>query len=296
MENDADSLLHSLIHDVPSSDEASDPSILLDETPPPLVKEELPQFKATTAKVDSPTAEAPLSPNAQALAAFFAAEVDSHKPVEKDDFETLELSEESLVLSPAPSALNEWSSAPSAAEKSAPLASAEADTPALFDTGGSTFRFSSDYTRRITRAFTGDLNEQVPSQAPRAVQNVFPQVSSDTPSWVVPNVALPEVDESLEVSFDPPKAKKTDAKKEAPIAVPPPSEPTPAPQAAPTSGPASLASLSAEETAKIEQMIREEVHLVCREIVERVAWEVIPELAENLIKKELQKVIEQLEQ
>ena len=130
-------------------------------------------------------------------------------------------------------------------------------------------------------------------QAPKApAQEVFPTVSHDSPAWAVPNIALPEVDDSLEIAFDEPKPGKSKAPN-APFAMPPPSAAAPAPQAAPapTSG-----TLSSEETAKIEQMIREEVHLVCREIVEKVAWEVIPELAENLIKKELQKVMEQLEQ
>ena len=38
-----------------------------------------------------------------------------------------------------------------------------------------------------------------------------------------------------------------------------------------------------------------EVQMAVREIVEKVAWEVIPELAENIIKRELEKVMKQLE-
>jgi CheY-like chemotaxis protein len=44
--------------------------------------------------------------------------------------------------------------------------------------------------------------------------------------------------------------------------------------------------------AKIDAMIRSLLREYCRETVERVAWEVIPDLAENLIKKELGRISE----
>ncbi len=43
---------------------------------------------------------------------------------------------------------------------------------------------------------------------------------------------------------------------------------------------------------KIDAMIRNLLREYCRETVERVAWEVIPDLAENLIKKELGRISE----
>ena len=35
--------------------------------------------------------------------------------------------------------------------------------------------------------------------------------------------------------------------------------------------------------------------MVVREVAEKIAWEVIPELAENLIRKELDKVLKEME-
>lgn len=52
---------------------------------------------------------------------------------------------------------------------------------------------------------------------------------------------------------------------------------------------------SPEEVQRIEQLVREEVQMVVREVAEKVIWEVVPELAENLIRKELDKVLKQLD-
>jgi hypothetical protein len=40
----------------------------------------------------------------------------------------------------------------------------------------------------------------------------------------------------------------------------------------------------------LKDIVREVVAEYCRQGVDKVAWEVIPDLAENLIKKELQKL------
>lgn len=54
--------------------------------------------------------------------------------------------------------------------------SPSAGAPSLmFDTGGSSFRFSDDYVNRITRSFSGDAHETVPEQHAA----VFPQASDD---------------------------------------------------------------------------------------------------------------------
>jgi DNA-binding response OmpR family regulator len=51
-----------------------------------------------------------------------------------------------------------------------------------------------------------------------------------------------------------------------------------------------------EEEKRIEQLVKEEVQMVVREVAEKVAWEVIPELAENIIRKELDKVLKEMEE
>ncbi|MGZ3649519.1 MAG: response regulator [Bdellovibrionota bacterium] len=50
------------------------------------------------------------------------------------------------------------------------------------------------------------------------------------------------------------------------------------------------------DVQKIEQIVREEVQMVVREVAEKIAWEVIPELAENLIRKELERVLKEMGQ
>lgn len=49
----------------------------------------------------------------------------------------------------------------------------------LFDTGGSTFRFSEDYVNRITKSFTGAHGEEVPEA--HAAAPMFHQKSDDAP-------------------------------------------------------------------------------------------------------------------
>lgn len=54
----------------------------------------------------------------------------------------------------------------------------------LFDTGGSNFRFADDYVQRITRAFTGAVDEMVlgkdPAPTPSPSASVFPKESHDS--------------------------------------------------------------------------------------------------------------------
>lgn len=49
-------------------------------------------------------------------------------------------------------------------------------------------------------------------------------------------------------------------------------------------------------TQEMEALVREEARRVCQDIVDKVAWEVIPELAENIIRRELDKVLRALDQ
>jgi hypothetical protein len=51
----------------------------------------------------------------------------------------------------------------------------------------------------------------------------------------------------------------------------------------------------AQDMQKMEAIVREEVQMVVREIVEKVVWEIVPELAENMIRKELDKVLKEIE-
>lgn len=264
-------------------------------------------------------AEENLSPNAQALAAFFAAEIGSQKPstppalpkapesspspapekaatpTDDDDNgfppqdEDFEASLTSIEWGPAKESLNEWSSqsagdAPSTNRAEAPppfhpsrppsqpatraAAQAPASVPAasrppssasggfassdslMFDTGGSSFRFSDDYVDRITKSFTGALKEEVPQKH----TPIFHTRSDDS----------------------------------APAA-------SAAPASAPAPGGFSGGTWSEADMHKIEQIVREEVQMVVREVAEKIAWEVIPELAENIIRKELDKVLKEME-
>ncbi|MCO5142837.1 MAG: response regulator [Oligoflexia bacterium] len=50
-----------------------------------------------------------------------------------------------------------------------------------------------------------------------------------------------------------------------------------------------------DEIARMEDVIRQEVQTAVREVLEKVAWEIIPDLAENIIKAELEKVMKEME-
>ena len=147
---------------------------------------------------------------------------------------------------------------PGSTPGSTPPAGATTDRGSfLFDTGGSNFRFADDYVARITRSFTGAVDEMIlgkdPSPAVAAAsggsERVFPTTSSDAPESKPPQSGL-----------------------------------------RPGGG-----TWSEEEMKRIEQLVREEVQMVVREMVEKVAWEVIPELAENLIRKQLDSVLKEIE-
>lgn len=131
------------------------------------------------------------------------------------------------------------------------------DSSFLFDTGGSNFRFAEDYIHRITKSFTGSPDEMV--------------LGKD-PSPPKPNAIFPR--------------SSTDS-------TPPGQTRAELPPTQPGSG---RGAWTPEEEQRIEQLVKEEVQMVVREIAERVAWEVIPELAENIIRKELDKVLKEMEE
>ncbi len=56
----------------------------------------------------------------------------------------------------------------------------------LFDTGGSSFRFSEDYVNRITKSFTGVHGEEVPESHAPAAAPMFHQKSDDRPAKAAP--------------------------------------------------------------------------------------------------------------
>jgi len=67
-------------------------------------------------------------------------------------------------------------------------------------------------------------------------------------------------------------------------------QPTPA-ASKPTSAPASAVTTDIESLRPLlQELVREAVADYCRQQVDKVAWEVIPDLAENLIKNELRKI------
>lgn len=332
---------------------------LLDLGAPPAAPAAAPSAPAAPAAPEAPKAapaDEPLSANAQALAAFFAAEIDANvEPAasaapaapalpEEDAFDA---SLSSIEWGSPKANLNEWSSAPppgaakpappqaavqkpvspASAAKPAPAAKREitheismeglsvdpstfagpemaparpaaAQRPAapqtsaparpaaqafgasseggsfMFDTGGSNFRFADDYVQRITKAFTGNVDEMTLGKDVSAP--VFHKSSDDRPATA----------------------------QAAPAAQTPPAEPVA--QAAPDFSADPLAAKakyvptgggawSPEEVKRIEQIVRDEVQMVVREIAEKVVWEVVPELAENLIKKELEKVLKEME-
>lgn len=280
---------------------------------------------APEAPAKASPADEPLSANAQALAAFFSAEIDANAaPVEAPaasaepalEEDAFDASLSSIEWGSPKANLNEWSSAPPpgaakpaapkretpepsmegfsdpstfAAPDMAPPRPAAAQRPAaspaparpttqafgasseggsfLFDTGGSSFRFADDYTQRITKAFTGNIDEM--SLGKDASTPVFHRSSDDLQASPAAQPA-PAAQAAPELAADPLTAKAKYV-------------------------PAGGGAWSPEEVKRIEQIVRDEVQMVVREIAEKVVWEVVPELAENLIKKELEKVLKEME-
>lgn len=223
----------------------------------------LPDETVTPPSAPRTNAKESLSANAEALAAFFSAEIDSQKvspptspPAAREDFEA-SLSSIEWDNSSSPQDLDAWSASPQGSTDAPPppptkeappkfsrgqgQAAAPGLNSALFDTGGSNFRFAEDYITRITKSFVGLPFEERPQEEASALNPMFSQQSSDL---------------------------------------------------APPSGPGGWNPVDA---ARMEQIVREEVQMAVREVVEKVAWEVIPELAENIIKRELEKVMKQME-
>lgn len=132
------------------------------------------------------------------------------------------------------------------------------------DTADANFEFSQDYLKRIGVDTVA---------APPA----FSLQSSDAPAHMK-HAPVPEPELA-------PLQRVKPLKPSAPPLSPPPT-------AAASTAPATPA-LSA---AEMEAILREEARRMCREAADKVAWEVIPELAENIIRRELDKVLKELDE
>lgn len=225
------------------------------ETPPPAPAPEEDSFDASLSSIDwgdsadaqlgdwtnskpaapsEPVAEAPPPAPAPAAAAPTPAAAPFTAPKAERPAPRPAASTPAPTPSPSP--------APVAAHQGA--ATGGAPSSFLFDTADSNFRFAPDYVQRITKSFSGAMDEMILGKDPSPpVEEFFPKASDDRPRARMGGGAW-----------------------------------------------------SPEEMGRIEQLVKEEVQMVVREIAEKVAWEVIPELAENLIRKELDKVLKEMEQ
>ena len=262
-------------------------------------------------------ADPSLSPNAQALAAFFDAEIDAHVPEERShDVPVLDLMAEADAFdaslssiewasSPAPADknLNAWSSAaPSTPPAAAPsaLPDASLDLPPAFN---------------LPASFDPPTTFDEPPPAPKPASQAKPAPARPAPSSAT-NAPARRTDgrgtgaeSGGSFLFDTggsnfrfaedyvnriTKSFTGNTNEEVPVHHAPEAPVFPRSSNDGKSAP-SPGGWSPTDRAMMEKLIREEVQMAVREVLEKVAWEVIPELAENLIKKELDKVLKQME-
>jgi CheY-like chemotaxis protein len=247
---------------------------------------------AVVAPVDSPVkptvvAEEKLSEAAEELAAFFEGEIVVNQTTGPAEFKIEDSvpehdTEDAVAVKSGDvldlsSALLDWTPAPEAATKEPAKAAlsqwstkAPIKNAAMFDTGGSSFKFSPDYVSRISKAF--DMADSLEQELSGAEQ--FNPERSNFGAETDAN-AVKELHQLLEVNK---------AAKEAPAQIPQ--------KAAYSTDAAVRSPLSRNE---LEEIVRDEVRIVCKSLIEKIAWEVIPELAENVIRKELDKVLKELD-
>ncbi len=221
-----------------------------------------------TTGVDEP----PLSPSAQALANFFSAEVDTNNakaasaitnpsPPSPPD---IELSPSAQALANFFSAEVEANQAKAAPEApSAPVASEELDFTQVETDWNALSQWSS--------------NQQNPSP------DMFDTGESSF-------VFTPDYAQKITRAFA-----GTHEEEQANRKKPLNAEMATAPaytEAPPQKQPQQVPAMTRDE---MERIIREEVRAACKEAVEKITWEVIPELAENLIRKELEKVMQSMD-
>ena len=251
-------------------------------------------------------AEEPLSANAQALAAFFAAEIQSKGPETPpaasappafnpapksavpaqsispgpgdDDFESsIGSIEWGDTASPAKESLNAWSSsqpaAPSAPPRAAPSApprAAAPDTPPPAPK-----RSAPPASAPQGSGASADMGGMMFDTGHSTFRFSEDYVNRITKSFTGAH------NEEVPTKHTPVFEQKSD-------------DSAPA-SAGPSASGFSGGSWNAADMQRIEQIVREEVQMVVREVAEKIAWEVIPELAENIIRKELDKVLKEME-
>ncbi len=246
-------------------------------------------------KLISPEAPPPhppqpaLSANAQALSAFFDAEIQfkaesapksaspPSAPPPAAAIDSFDASLDSIEwnASPADASLNAWSSNPSKGmPKDSPPPFKPKETKPSFSPKPPTLGASA--APRESAALGGEkLHFDTGGSSFRFSENYINRISKSFSGTT--DETIPEV-------------------KRAPF-FPQKSDDSPAPAAASISAPSAFSgSWSEADSKRIEKIVREEVQMIVREVAEKIAWEVIPELAENLIRKELDKVLKDLEQ
>lgn len=278
---------------VPPADKNSGPILDLSATfaaPPTDPSREIPPVFRQSGKPSSPV-DPNLSKNAQALAAFFEAEIDAHAPPPKPDVPTIDLSAETEAFDSSAASI-EWGASP-AIDSSLNAWSAEpvrADTPPPAPTRAPVSQPLAT-PPKSQKPVAGPLDDRPP---PFASRDRHQGAAESNGSFLFDtggsNFRFAEdyvsriskgftgaPDETHPVSEPVFHQSSSDSSRLSP--------------SAPTLGGA----WGAADAQRMEQIIREEVQMAVREVVEKVAWEVIPELAENLIKQELEKVLKQME-
>lgn len=280
----SESILESLI---PEED-----GLELPASPPEPIADAGPATKQDAIPDSTEINELGLSANAKELLNFFNAEVETSKtktglkapptetsaePVLEANAETKASAEKGEDLVDLSSALEDWAPVNLQTPSTDALSQWQSKTQKadpMFDIADASFRFSADYVSRISRAFDHndevkrDLDYQNPGNISEILASPSPnlEITPSAPSLSKnpkPNLAPHAEIMGNTANFN--NSQKTT------LSNPPISK------------------------AEMEEIIRDEVRLVCKSIVEKIAWDTIPELAENIIRTELDKVLKDLE-
>ena len=134
------------------------------------------------------------------------------------------------------------------------------------------------------------VQEEVPTATgfePVGEQEIFFGDEEPEPTQAIPQVSAPAEDDFSSISFDEPFASPTPA-------VPPPMPPVvemapPTPVPPPIPEPV-MPAVTAAPAALDEAQLRALLSTASREMIERIVWEVVPDLAETIIKEEIRKL------
>lgn len=179
--------------------------------------------------------------------------------------------------------------APSAAKPAAPVAPASAGLPAANPLGAA--------RPKATQMFAPNVPPPgAPATPPTASPVVAPSAPVAPPPAVVAPVAPPAAAAKPAIVAPPPAVV---APKPAVVAPPPAKVEAPAPVPAPVVAPAAVVAPAVKLPADLEAKVSalgltpaqvEAVSALTREVVERVVWEVVPQLAETMIREELRRL------